>query len=198
MKKAALIIFLQFFLITSLFAQGDDFALARQFAANGEQQKALELYQKLYKEDADTYYPYYVTTLLALKKFDEAENATKKMERRHPGDYRYSVALGRIYTQKGDVDKANEIYDGLIKNLPPDPAVINNLASQFYQAENTDYAVKIFLQGRKLLNNDKLYAFELINLYRFKRDKAGLVGEYLSFLPDNPTFVAQGRRTTIC
>jgi tetratricopeptide (TPR) repeat protein len=191
MKKAALIIFLQFFAATLLFAQGDDFALARQFAANGEQQKALELYQKLYKQDNDTYYPYYITTLLALKKFDDAENVTKKMERKHPGDYRYSVTLGRIYTQKGDIDKANEIYDELIKNLPADPGVINSLASQFYQAENTDYAIKIFLQGRKLLNNNKLYSFELINLYRFKRDKAGLVGEYLNFLPDNPTFAAQ-------
>ncbi|HWD86484.1 MAG TPA: tetratricopeptide repeat protein [Mucilaginibacter sp.] len=195
MKKAALIIFLQFFAVTLLFAQGDDFALARQFAANGEQQKALELYQKLYKQDNDTYYPYYITTLLALKKFDDAENVTKKMERKHPGDYRYSVTLGRIYTQKGDIDKANEIYDELIKNLPADPGVINSLASQFYQAENTDYAIKIFLQGRKLLNNDKLYAFELINLYRFKRDKAGLVGEYLNFLPDNPTFAAQAENT---
>ncbi|HEX3386764.1 MAG TPA: hypothetical protein VHS53_16300, partial [Mucilaginibacter sp.] len=91
MKKAALIIFLQFFAATLLFAQGDDFALARQFAANGEQQKALELYQKLYKQDNDTYYPYYITTLLALKKFDDAENVTKKMEHKHPGDYRYSV-----------------------------------------------------------------------------------------------------------
>jgi len=195
MKKAALIIFFQFFLTLTLFAQGDDFALARQFAANGEQQKALELYQKLYKQDDETYYPYYAATLLALKKFDDAEGITKKMLRKHPGDYRYSVALGRIYTQKGDVDKANEVYDGLSKNLPADPNAINALASQFYQAENTDYAVKIFLQGRKLLNNDKLYAFELINLYRFKRDKAGLVGEYLNFLPDNPTFVAQAENT---
>jgi tetratricopeptide (TPR) repeat protein len=195
MKKAALIIFFQFFLATLLFAQGDNFALARQFAANGEQQKALELYQKLYKQDNEAYYPYYISTLLALKKFEEAESITKKMQRKHPGEYRYPITLGRIYTQKGDVDKANQVYDGLIKNLPADPGVINSLASQFYQAENTDYAIKIFLQGRKLLNNDKLYAFELINLYRFKRDKAGLVGEYLNFLPDNPTFAAQAENS---
>lgn len=195
MKKAALFIFFQLFLITCLFAQGDDFALARQFAANGEQQKAFELYQKLYKQDNETYYPYYITTLLALKKFDDAETITKKMQRKHPGEFRYPVMLGRIYTQRGDVDKANLVYDDLIKNLPADPGVINNLASQFYQAENTDYAIKIFLQGRKLLNNNKLYAFELISLYRFKRDKPGLVEEYINFLPDNPTFVSQAENT---
>src|ERR1700756_5518879 len=105
MKQAALIFFFQVFFCTLVFAQADDFALARQFSANGEQQKALELYQKLYKQDNETYYPYYITTLLALKKFDDAENITKKMERKHAGDYRYSVMLGRIYTQKGDIDK---------------------------------------------------------------------------------------------
>src|SRR5579862_3384540 len=92
MKKALLIIFFQLFLVATLSAQGDDFALARQFAANGEQQKALEIYQKLFKQESETYYPYYVTTLLALKKFDDAETVTKKLLHKHPGDYRYSVS----------------------------------------------------------------------------------------------------------
>ncbi|HEY4194653.1 MAG TPA: tetratricopeptide repeat protein, partial [Mucilaginibacter sp.] len=51
--------------------------------------------------------------------------------------------------------------------------------------------IKIFLQGRKLMKNDNLYSFELINLYRFKRDKPALVEEYLNFLPSNPTFITQ-------
>jgi len=195
MKQAALILFFQLFFCTLVFAQVDDFALARQFAANGEQQKAFELYQKLYKQDNETYFPFYINTLLALKKFDEAESLTKKLLRKHPAEYRYPITLGRIYTQQGDVDKANQVYDELIKNLPADAAVINNLASQFYQAENADYAIRIFLQGRKLLNNDKLYSFELLSLYRFKRDKNSLVEEYLNFLPDNPSFITQAETT---
>ncbi len=113
------------------------------------------------------------------------------MLRKHPGDYQYSIGLGRIYTQKGETDKANAVYDDLIKNLSPDAGEIANLATQFYQAENVDYAIKIFLQGRKLLHNDNLYSFELISLYRFKRDKPALIEEYLNFLPSNPTFITQ-------
>jgi tetratricopeptide (TPR) repeat protein len=133
--------------------------------------------------------------LLSLKKFDEAEGITKKLLRKHPAEYRYSITLGRIYTQKGDIDKANQVYDDLVKNLPADAGEIANVASQFYQAENADYAIKIFLQGRKLLNNDKLYSFELLSLYRFKRDKAALVEEYMNFLPDNPSFITQAENT---
>jgi tetratricopeptide (TPR) repeat protein len=133
--------------------------------------------------------------LLSLKKFDDAESVTKRMLRRHPADHQYSIMLGKIYTQKGEVDKAGAVYDDLIKNLPPDAGEISNLATQFYQAENADYAIKIFLQGRKLLKNDKLYTFELISLYRFKHDKADLIEEYLNFLPDNPTFISQAENT---
>lgn len=194
MKRAAAIIFFQLFFCSLLFAQ-DEIQLAKQFTANGELQKALDIYQKLYKQDNEANYPLYINSLLALKKFDEAESITKKMLRKHPSEYRYSITLGRIYTQKGDIDKANLVYDDLVKNLPADAGEIANVASQFYQAENADYAIKIFLQGRKLLNNDKLYSFELLSLYRFKRDKASLVEEYLNFLPDNPSFITQAENT---
>jgi tetratricopeptide (TPR) repeat protein len=195
MKWFFSIIFFLFLLSSKLFAQVDDLRLAKQFTTNGELQKALDVYQKLYKQDNETYYSYYISGLLGLKKFDEAESIAKKMLRKHPGDYQYTISLGRIYTQRGETDKANNIYDGMIKNLPADAGEISSLATQFYQAENADYAIKIFQQGRKLLHNDKLYTFELISLYRFKRDKPSLVEEYLNFLPDNPSFITQAENT---
>jgi tetratricopeptide (TPR) repeat protein len=195
MKRIILAFFFLFMLISRLFAQENDLQLARQFTTNGEFQKALDIYQKLYKQDNEVYFPYYINGLLSVKKFDDAENVAKKMLRKHPGDYQYGIALGRIYTQKGETDKANSVYDDLLKNLPADAGAIANLATQFYQAENVDYAIKIFEQGRKLLHNDNLYSFELINLYRYKRDKPALTEEYLNFLPSNPAFITQAENT---
>lgn len=191
MRRGIPIFLLLLLCCARLFGQVNDLQLAKQFTTNGELQKALDIYQKLYKQDNEAYYPFYINGLLSLKKFDEAENVSKKMLRKHPRDYQYSIGLGRIYTQKGEIEKANAVYDDIIKNLPAEAAEISNLASQFYQAENADYAIKIFLQGRKLLHNDNLYSFELINLYRYKRDKAALTEEYLNFLPTNPTFITQ-------
>src|ERR1700754_3425910 len=120
MKQITAIFFFLFMLCSRLFAQENDLQLARQFTNNGELQKALDIYQKLYKKDNDAYFPYYISGLLSLKKFEEAEGVTKKMLRKHPGDYQYSITLGRVYTQKGEADKANAVYDDLIKNLPAD------------------------------------------------------------------------------
>ncbi|MDB4903450.1 MAG: hypothetical protein JWQ63_2731 [Mucilaginibacter sp.] len=191
MKWFTVFIFFVFIGCLRLFAQDNDIRLAKQYADNGEQQKALDIYQKLYKKDNETYFPVYFNSLLSLKKFDDAINLTKKMLHKHPNDSQYIIQLGTAYTQQGAVEKANALYDELIKNLPADQSQIAMLAAQFYQNANIEYAIKIFQQGRKLLHNDVLFSYELINLYRYKRDKAALTEEYLNFLPANPGFMSQ-------
>ncbi|WP_373615181.1 tetratricopeptide repeat protein [Mucilaginibacter sp. OAE612] len=191
MRALYIVIILAFCFSGRLLAQDNELLLARQYNANGEPQKALEIYQKLYKQNNENYYSVYVNTLLNLKKFDEAENITKKLIRRHPDDHQYAIMLGNIYTQEGNMAKADAIYDDLIKSLPADQGEIAARASQFYQSANIDYAIKIFQQGRKLLKNDNMFTYELINLYRFKRDKISLTDEYLNFLPQNPNFINQ-------
>jgi tetratricopeptide (TPR) repeat protein len=190
-KRILAFVFLVAITGTKLFAQGDELLLAKQYHANGEHEKALVIYQKLYKQDNDTYFRDYFGTLISLKKFDEAESITKKEIKKHPNAPEYVITLGMVYAQHGEVEKANALYDGMIKNLPADQNAVALLASQFYQGTNADYAIKTFLQGRKLLHDDNLYAYELITLYRFKRDKASLIEEYLNLLPKNPIFLSQ-------
>lgn len=195
MRRLRLYFLLAFIGYSNLFAQGNELQLAKQFSANGEPQKALDIYQKLYKQDNEAYYSVYINSLLALKKFDEAAIVTKKMIRKYPADRQYNIQLGTIYTQQGEIEKADALYDDLVKNLPADQGAIAVLAAQFYQNGNVDYAIKIFLQGRKTLHSDALFSYELINLYRYKRDKAALTEEYLNFLPLNPTFINQAENT---
>jgi tetratricopeptide (TPR) repeat protein len=195
MKRLCAFAFLLLTCYARVFAQANDLQLAKQFANSGEPQKALDIYQKLYKQDNDAYYSVYIGSLISLKRYDEAITATKKMIRKHPDDREYIIRLGAVYTQQGANEKADELYDDMIKNLPPDQSAIAMLAAQFYQNANIDYAIKIFQQGRKLLHSDALFAYELINLYRYKRDKPALTEEYLNFLPANPSFTSQAENT---
>jgi len=176
-------------------AQGNDLQLAQQYSSNGEPSKALDIYQKLYKSNNEVYFPFYIKCLLTLKKFDDAESISKKMIRKHPDDDQYVITLGQVYTQSGNNEKANNLYDGLLKKLPADQSAITNLAMQFYQSSNIDYAIKILEQGRKTLNDPNLFAFMLVPLYRYKGDKAALVNEYLNILPNNPTYIASAENT---
>jgi tetratricopeptide (TPR) repeat protein len=195
MKYIKTLFVLLLFNCTRLLAQNTDLQLAQQFSANGEEPKALEIYQRLYKQDADTYYPNFFNSLLNLKKLEEAEGITKKMVKKHPGDFQYAIALGKVYREEGHADKAENVYNDLLKNLPGDYNSIVSLATQFYQAENTDVAMRIFLQGRKNLHNDQAFAMELISLYRYKHEKAALITEYLNFLPKNPGYINAAENT---
>ncbi|MDB5109860.1 MAG: tetratricopeptide repeat protein [Mucilaginibacter sp.] len=191
MKQFFAYIFLIFVFSGKIFAQSNELQLARQFAANGQTEKALELYQKLYKQDNEAYFTPYVNSLLSAKKFDEAESIAKKMMRKYPKNYKYMISLSAIYSQQGDVDKTNALYNEFLKNLPPDLNDINSLASQLYQANNIDFAIKIFQQGRKVLHNEALFSYELITLYRYKKDKVNLTEQYLDLFPTNPELLNQ-------
>lgn len=177
------------------FAQGDEVQLANQYLATGDASKALDIFQKLYKGDNETYYPYYVKCLISLKKFDEAEAVTKKMMRKDPSNRGYIITLGAIYTQNGNADKAKQLYDDMLAKLPADAGMVTMLAGQFYQNANIDYAIKTLEQGRKVLNDNHLFSYELITMYRFKGDKPALVEEYLNFLATNPEYLNPAENT---
>lgn len=196
MKWFFTIIFLGFICsYTKVAAQGDDVQLAAQYAATGQPQKAAELYQKLYKQDPEAYFPLYIKSLLSLKKFDDAESIAQKMVRKHPENNEYVITLGGVYTQTGKAAKASALYDDMLSKLPPNPSYITSLAEVFYQNSNIDYSIKTLERGRKILQNDNLFSFELITLYRYKGDKPALIEEYLNFLPTNPAYITQAENT---
>ena len=174
-------------------AQSDDLLLARQYMASGEKEKASQVYQKLYKQDNEAYFKAYCYSLISLKKLDEAELLSKKMLKKHPDNVEYAIILGSIYTEKGELPKAESGYKEILKNLPADEAQISNIANQFYQAGNTDYTIKVFLQGRALLHNEQLFAIPLISMYRFRREKIPMAAEYLNILTTNPDYLYQAQ-----
>jgi len=176
-----------------VFAQMEDLQLAMQYNRSGELQKANDIYLKLYKQSNEGFFQFYFKSLIGLKKFDEAESIAKKMARKHPQEYQYTVALGTVYHEKGSQDKADGVYNDIIKNMPADQTVVNEIAMSFYQAEAIDFAIKAFLQGRKILHNDELYSNELTSLYRYKRDKPNMVTEYINLLQHHPEYAASAK-----
>ena len=177
------------FTSTAIYAQNqNDPLLAQQFYRNGEYDKALSLYEQLYKSKngANIFYNDYLNTLLKLKQYDEAEKIINKRIKENPS---FKLDLGKLYQEKGDLPAANKIYDGILQNMPSDQFEITEIANSFYEAGNYDYAIKAFLNGRKTLKDDEIFTFELINLYRFKRIKDGLIVELLKIIENQPQYL---------
>ena len=183
------IIFWMIFTSTAIYAQNqNDPLLAQQFYKNGEYDKALGLYEQLYKSKngANIFYNDYLNTLLKLKQYDEAEKIINKRIKENPS---FKLDLGKLYQEKGNLPAANKIYDGILQNMPSDQFEITEIANSFYEAGNYDYAIKAFLNGRKVLKDEEIFTFELINLYRFKRIKDGLIVELLKIIENQPQYL---------
>ncbi|MCZ4224987.1 tetratricopeptide repeat protein [Pedobacter rhodius] len=170
----------------------DEGDLAIQYYQDGEYEKAAVIFEKLFANpNNEGYFDIYFNTLLKLKKYDTAEKIVKKQIKQSPQTEIYEIALGKLYQEKGDASAANKIFNETIGKLPKDEFKIRMLANNFYRFENYEYAIQTFKQGRKLLDNDKAFAFELLNIYRFKKDKPMLMQEYLDILPSTPQLLPQ-------
>jgi len=170
----------------------DESSLAIQYYNDGDYEKAVVLLEKLYAiPNNEAYFDIYFNTLVKLKRYDVAEKVVKREIKKNPQGDVYPIALGKLYQEKGDVQAANKIFTDVINKLPKDEFKIRNLANSFYRFENYEFAVQTFKQGRKLLGNDQLFAFELLNIYRFKKDKSMLMQEYLDALGTMPQLLPQ-------
>ncbi|AZI24426.1 hypothetical protein EA772_03330 [Pedobacter sp. G11] len=172
----------------------DDTPLIFQYYRDGEYEKAVVLLEKMFSgANSEGYFDIYFNSLLKLKRYDVAEKTVKKLMRQHPENDAYPIALGKLYQEKGDVQNGNKIFSDIINKLPKDEFKIRNLANNFYRFENYDFAVQTFKQGRKILGNNELFTYELLNIYRFKKDKPMLMQEYLDALATIPQLLPQAQ-----
>jgi tetratricopeptide (TPR) repeat protein len=187
MKKLILIILTCFYTM-ALYAQDNvDEILAYQYYQQADYEKAAVLLEKLFnKSNNDSYFDLYYNSLIKIKKYTEAEALVKRLIKQYPQKQLYQVALGRIYQESGKIAEANKIYQSTIFNIPKNEFQFRDLANIFYRFEAYDMAVNTFLQGRKTLGDEQLFTFELLNIYRFKKDKVQLINEYLNALTANP------------
>ncbi|HYK75515.1 MAG TPA: tetratricopeptide repeat protein [Daejeonella sp.] len=192
-KFILLLLFLGSFGMASAQQKAEE-ALGMQYFQTGDFEKALLIYQKLFNQSKnESFYDPYFTSLLRLKKYDEAEQLVRGQLKSTPGNYMYQIDLGRVLRERGQQEKATEWYNSLINELPKDEYAIRNLATSFYRAEAYDFAIKTLLKGRKTLNDDQVFAFDLLALYKFRKDKPMLIQEYLSVLGTNPQILPQAQ-----
>ena len=171
-----------------------DDALAFQYYQQGQYQEASVLLEKIFnKTKNEAYFDMYLTSLLKLKKFDDAEKVVKKLAKENPKNLTYIIGLARIYQEAGQPDAATKKYAEVLSNLPADEFKIRDVANRFYGFQAYDLAISTFIEGRKVLKNDKLFTYELLSIYRFKKDKNMLVQEYLAALPTTPELLLQAQ-----
>ena len=164
--------------------------LAEQYFQNGELEKAVALYEKLYATNAgDFYFERYVACLMDLSKFDDAERTITKQIKKEPQKSTLYVQLGKLYERQQKDAAATEQYKKAIDKLTADRYLIDNLASNFNMMTRYDLALATYERGNTLLRSKNFFAFNLAELYRRKDDVPKMVESYLGALSENAGFL---------
>jgi len=194
MRKIILLLFIALGSVSVQAQLSTDEALAVQYFQAGEFDKAAVIYEKLFNRTKNaSYYDPYFTCLLKTKRYDEAEDLAKKLLKSNPENYTYAVDVGRVYQERGEQGKSVEWFNKLIRDMPANDFIIKDLAITFYHAEAYDFSIKAFLNGRKLVNDESAFSYDLLSLYRYRKDKPMLIQEYLILLNTNPGILPQAQ-----
>ena len=156
--------------------------LASQYYQNKEFGKAAELYEQLYSSTkSEGYFNIYLDCLMGIPDYEKAEKEIKKGLRGSSADSYWYVQWGFLKKAEGQEKESQKMYDKAIGTLSNNPAEYPNLANQFINRREFEYAEKVYLKGRTA-QNQGIYNYELARIYYYMRNYDQMMKEYLDWL----------------
>lgn len=162
--------------------------LANEYLSQGEVDKAYDIYKELVKDVRNIAYIHnnYLTLLLNLGDYKEAEDYVQKLIKRFENNIYYHIDLGMVYQAAGKNDKAEQQFTSVINSVKGETTKLRMTAQHFISKQLREYALKTYLAGRNEASNPYAYAIELANIYRLLNQKEPMIEEYLNFAIQNP------------
>ncbi|WP_396602422.1 tetratricopeptide repeat protein [Algibacter sp. R77976] len=169
--------------------------LAKDYFQNGEFEKALIEYKKLYAQSSSNinYINQIISTHQQLEQYDEAETfLTELIERvKYPA---FIVELGYNYQLKNDMQKANENYQKAIAFIDEKASHVFGVARSFQNHSLLNEAV-ISYEKAAALNPDFNFSVQLAQIYGEQGNIEKMFSNYLDFAETNPARVRDVKRS---
>ena len=169
-----------------LFGQNNDLQnmanLAGKYYQDKEFGKAAELYEQLYSSTkSEGYFNIYFDCLLGIPDFDKAEKAIKKGLRGTSSDSFWYLQWGYLKKVQGQMAESAKMYEKAISTLSENPNEYPNLANQFINRREYEYAEKVYIKA-KTTQNPGIYNYELARIYYYMRNYDLMLNEYLEWI----------------
>jgi len=178
-------------LMPATFAQpGTDEQLAAHYFQQGDHERAILYYEKLYRQQpTEYYYEQLFKSHVGLQHLDEAMKLVKDQMRRNGDDPRYPIDMGSLYRMAGEDDKAAKEFDKGMKQMRPDQASVRQVANAFIRVGETDLALEAYERGQKMLKGEMAFHFEIASLFAEKGDVPRMVSAYMDVLTANEAYI---------
>ncbi|MBN1769371.1 MAG: tetratricopeptide repeat protein [Prolixibacteraceae bacterium] len=160
--------------------------LASKYYRDKEFDKARDLYLELYESTkVISYFNYYITCLVNLKEFEQAEKQLTKVLRK-TNDVNLEITLGYVYSEMGDFQKSEKTYQKVIDNMKPNRATIISIGNSFYNRREFEFAEKTYIRGQELMPDENFHS-NLASVYAYQRNYDKMMAEYLTLLRRDET-----------
>ncbi len=165
-----------------------DRQLAYQYYHQKEYEKAVVIFEKLFKNNSPlNYYTVYLNCLIELNRLDKAEDIIKEQIRRQPGYYRFHIDLGYVYELQDKKRKAARQYNEVIEKLPANQNMISQIANSFLIRNKNDLAVSTLKKGQEIIGNENIFKIDLGNIYYRTGNFSLMIKAYLDYLAYDPS-----------
>jgi len=187
MKGLLLLIFLSFQVID--YAQTEsDIKLAQYYYSNGEFEKAVGYFEKIYlSTPTKVVYTQYIDCLLAIKDYKSVEKIIKKQISLNKKDPELSLQLGFFYEELKEDEKARKIFSSVIKDLSYNPNQVKDVFSIFLKNKKLDYAKETLDKGSKMMS-DVSFEMQYALLYEALGEKGKMFQSYFKLLEKYPEY----------
>ena len=181
------------FLITSLtFSQSEQEAL--NYFNNGEFEKALISYQKLY--DANKSNSNYLLKIIEIHQQLEQYNLAQELllfQINRTSNPEFLVELGYNFQLKKEQEKANENYNQAVLKIDENPIYGFNVARRFEKHALIDYAATVYERAMEL-RPETNFNIQLARIYGEQGKIGKMFMSYADFIEKNPAYVLQSKR----
>jgi tetratricopeptide (TPR) repeat protein len=146
--------------------------LADQFYLNGELDKAITLYKRIYDKDQKSLknYDVLLKCYLEAKNYKEGKDLNKTAQKKIGKTHRILVDYAYLLEMEGNLKEAEKVYSDLITKTYKNAEQVDFLAIALKNRSKDDYLIDLYEKAREESYNTEIYYSELSELYLNKKD----------------------------
>jgi tetratricopeptide (TPR) repeat protein len=166
----------------------NDLKLAQHYYQNGDFEKAITYFEKIYSSDqSKTVYNSYLDCLIETKDFNTAEKTIKKQISLNKKDLGIQLQLGFFYEMIKEEGKAKKTFNEVITLTAQNPTSVTEVFKVFVKEKKTDLAKEVLDRGSKQMPD---YPFQLLyaDYYHSIGNKSKVIETYLDLLDKYPEY----------
>lgn len=183
-----------FFFYAPLFSQNED-ALANDYYKNGDFEKALYEYKKLFEVSPSNinYVFQLISSHQELQQYEEAQSLLVDIMKRinYPA---FAVELGYNFQLKNDVKNAALQYTKALESIDEKPIYASSIARSFQNHNLINEAILAY-EKAALLKPEYNFTFQLAQLYGEQGNIEKMLQSYVDFAQKNPMSLGNIKRT---